>query len=112
MGGRCHRAREGLGTGCRRLGSPMTEGSGDAVLEVSLDVSAVPNRPAGAGRYAVELAGALAERADCGLTLVARHDDGARWARIAPAKRVLAVVPRRRVARLVYEQARLGAVVG
>ena len=90
----------------------MTPGSGDAALEVALDVSAVPHRPAGAGRYIVELAGALAERADCGLTLLARRDDATTWAGVAPGQRVLAVVPRPRVTRLVYEQVRLGAVVG
>ena len=81
------------------------------VLQVSLDVSAVPARPAGAGRYILELATALAKLPDCGLTLVARSDDGARWARVAPNERVRAVVPGPRLARLLYEQARLGATL-
>ena len=89
----------------------MTAGSGDSALEVALDVSAVPGQPAGAGRYVVELARALAGRADCGLTLLARRDDGARWAQIAPGQRVVAVAPSRRLTRLAYEQARLGSVV-
>ena len=63
------------------------------VLELSLDVSAVPEQPAGAGRYVVELARALAKRPDCGLTLLARRDDARRWARVAPAGRVSAIVP-------------------
>jgi len=87
-------------------------GSGNRVLEVALDVSAVPARPAGAGRYVVELAAALAKRPECGLTLVARRDDAQRWTRIAPNQRVSAVAPSHRLTRLVYEQARLGSVVG
>ena len=81
------------------------------ILEVSLDVSAVPERPAGAGRYIVELARALSGRADCGLSLLARRDDASRWKELAPKGRVRAVAPSRRVSRLVYEQVRLGAVV-
>jgi glycosyltransferase involved in cell wall biosynthesis len=84
---------------------------GDAALEVALDVSAVPERPAGAGRYVVELARALARRPDCGLTVVARRDDSRRWAQIAPGQRVSGVAPAHRLSRLVYEQARLGSVV-
>jgi len=89
----------------------VTAGYGNRALEVALDVSAVPERPAGAGRYVVELARALAGRADCKITLVARRDDGARWAQTAPGQRVVAVAPSRRLTRLVYEQARLGSVV-
>ncbi len=86
--------------------------SGDAVVEVALDASAVPERPAGAGRYVVELARVLAKRPDCGLTLVARRDDAERWELIAPDRRVSPVVPSHRLTRLLYEQARLGSVVG
>lgn len=80
-------------------------------VQVSLDVSAVPARPAGAGRYIVELARALSVRDDCGLTLVSRRDDGARWSEVAPRGTVVAVAPSARVPRLVYEQARLGRAV-
>ena len=69
----------------------MTTGSGGGALEVALDVSAVPERPVGAGRYVVELARALAGRDDCRLTLLARRDDCARWALTAPGERVDAV---------------------
>jgi len=89
----------------------MTGGSAGGVIEVALDVSAVPERPAGAGRYVVELARALAGRDDCGLTLIARRNDRARWAQIAPGQRLVDVVPARRLERLVYEQVRLGTVV-
>jgi len=89
----------------------MTTGPGEAALEIALDVSAVPERPAGAGRYVVELARALAGHSECGLTLMTRRDDATRWVEVAPNGRVLAVVPANRLARLVYEQARLGSVV-
>ena len=89
----------------------MSTGSGGGALEVALDVSAVPERPVGAGRYVVELARALAGRDDCRLTLLARRDDCARWALTAPGERVVAVAPSRRLTRLLYERARLGSVV-
>jgi glycosyltransferase involved in cell wall biosynthesis len=83
----------------------------DGALEVALDVSAVPERPAGAGRYIVELARALAGRGDCGLRLISRCDDTDRWERTAPGRQVLAVAPRDRLSRVLYEQARLASVV-
>jgi glycosyltransferase involved in cell wall biosynthesis len=89
----------------------MTAGSSSGALAVALDVSAVPRQPVGAGRYVVELARALAGRADCRLTLLARRDDGLRWTLMAPGERVVTVAPPRRPTRLLYEQARLGSVV-
>jgi glycosyltransferase involved in cell wall biosynthesis len=77
-------------------------------LTVSLDVSAVPSRPAGAGRYVVELARALSASGECDLTLVARQDDAGRWRQTAPAAATAAVAPSPRPARLVYEQLLLG----
>ena len=88
----------------------MTAGSSSGALAVALDVSAVPRQPVGAGRYVVELARALAGRADCRLTLLARRDDGPRWALMAPGERGVTVAPPRRPTRLLYEQARLGSV--
>ncbi len=89
----------------------MTGGSRQDALAVAMDVSAVPERPVGAGRYVVELARALGGRTDCRLSLLARRDDGARWSRVAPGERVVATAPSSRPARVLYEQARLGAVV-
>jgi glycosyltransferase involved in cell wall biosynthesis len=80
-------------------------------VEVALDVSAVPAQPAGAGRYIFELARSLAARNDCGLSLLARRGDAARWEEIAPRLRVLPIVPDSRAGRLFYEQARLGPLV-
>jgi len=77
-------------------------------LSLSLDVSAVPPRPAGAGRYVVELTRALARRSDVALVLVARRGDAERWESIAPASGLLETVPRHRPARLSYERLVLG----
>lgn len=87
-----------------------SSGSNEAV-RVALDVSAVPPRPAGAGRYILELARSIARRADCHETLLSRRDDVRRWREIAPAARLVPVVPSSRPARLVYEQLRLGRQV-
>ena len=48
-------------------------------LRLSLDVTAVPTRPAGAGHYIVELARALGARDDVDPVLVTRRSDPARW---------------------------------
>jgi glycosyltransferase involved in cell wall biosynthesis len=71
-------------------------------MKVALDVSAVPPRVAGAGRYIVELATRLPQR---GLetTLVTRRDDETRWRDVSPAASVANIVPNARPARLTYE---------
>ena len=71
---------------------------------VTLDVSAIPARPAGAGVYVVELVRALAAGEAADLTLVARRDDGPRWRALAPGARVDAVAPGPRPLRLAWEQ--------
>jgi glycosyltransferase involved in cell wall biosynthesis len=93
-----------------RLADDQVSGQGER-LRVSLDVSAVPDRPAGAGRYTTELAAALAVRDDVELVLVARRGDLERWRALAGAARVVACVPRSRPARLVFEQAALPALL-
>lgn len=80
-------------------------------VPTSLDVSAIPAQPAGAGRYVVELARALGTRDDVALTVVCRKGDAARWRRLAPASRVLETVWAPRTLRVAYEQWRLGPVV-
>jgi glycosyltransferase involved in cell wall biosynthesis len=77
-------------------------------VRLLLDVSAVPARPVGAGVYTLELARELSTRREVDLHLVARRDDAARWAAIAPSAEVHAVVPARRPARLAWEQAAAG----
>lgn len=76
-------------------------------VRVSLDVSAVPAEPAGAGRYTLGLAAALADRPDVELTLVSRSEDPDRWRELAPDAAVEAVAPAPRPVRLAWEQTRL-----
>ncbi len=91
----------------------------EGVLALSLDVSAVPAQPVGAGRYTIDLARALLARDDLDLTLWCRLGDRARWRAIAPAApgrahadaSVQARAPNRRPARLVWEQVRLGGLL-
>lgn len=91
--------------------------SASAQLHVSLDVTAVPAEPVGAGRYTIELARALAGRPGVDLLLWSRRSDVARWRALAAAAegsgavQVRATAPDRRVARLVWEQARLPALL-
>jgi glycosyltransferase involved in cell wall biosynthesis len=73
-------------------------------VRVLLDVSAVPDQLTGAGVYATELARALARRDDLELVLVARTDDDARWADVAPRAERHVVAPRARPVRLAWEQ--------
>jgi len=80
-------------------------------LAVSVDVSAVPASPAGAGRYTIDLVAALVRRHDVAPTLLARRDDGDRWEATAPGARVLPVAPVHRPARLAWEQMRLPRVL-
>jgi glycosyltransferase involved in cell wall biosynthesis len=89
-------------------------------LSVSLDVSAVPQQLAGAGRYTAELARALARRDDVSLTVLARRGDAPRWVawtgdshhRGGAGSEVVAVAPRSRLTRLGWEQALLPAKLG
>lgn len=76
-------------------------------VRLALDVSAVPARPAGAGRYVVELATRVAN-AEVQPTLLAQRGDAARWHEWAPKAEVLDLVPSARPARLVYEAFALG----
>jgi len=73
-------------------------------MEVTLDVSAVPARPAGAGRYIIDLAREVGNRLRADLGLVCTTGDAARWQAIAPAARTYPVLPARRAARLAAEQ--------
>jgi len=71
-------------------------------MRVSLDASAIPDPPGGAGRYVLSLSAALVRGADVDLTVVTRTGDTARW-RGAVAGRA----PSRRPARLAWEQGML-----
>lgn len=71
-------------------------------MRVMLDVTAVPEKPVGAGVYVIELVRHLAPLAD--LQLASRTSDATRWTELAPKADVHAVAPTRRPARLVWEQ--------
>ncbi len=76
-------------------------------LALTLDVSAVPERPAGAGYYTLAIARELSARPEVALTMVARRGDEARWRELAVARaEVVGAVPVPRPARLVFEQTR------
>ena len=77
-------------------------------MKVALDVSAVPERVAGAGRYIVEIARRL-PGIGIDTTLVARRGDASRWRQWSPNAAVTPVVPSMRAARLLYEGWTLGA---
>ncbi len=80
-------------------------------LVLSLDVTAVPARPVGAGQYTLQLGSALAERPDVDLVVVARTADAGRWRAVAPGAALEAVAPGPRPLRLLWEQARLPALL-
>ena len=83
----------------------------DDRLALSLDVSAVPSRPGGAGYYTMALARGLAGRNDVGLTLVSRRGDQERWRRLVAGAAVRGAVPVSRPVRLAFEQLRLSSVL-
>jgi glycosyltransferase involved in cell wall biosynthesis len=76
-------------------------------VKVALDVSAVPAKVAGAGRYIVQIARRLPARG-VETTLVTRRNDVERWREFSPAAAVAPLVPGGRVARLATEAAVLG----
>jgi glycosyltransferase involved in cell wall biosynthesis len=75
-----------------------------AALAVSLDVTAIPLRAAGAGQYALELSRALDARDDVSITLLTRKTDTARWRDHAPGAALVAAAPHARPLRLAWEQ--------
>jgi glycosyltransferase involved in cell wall biosynthesis len=80
-------------------------------LSLTLDVSAVPDRPGGAGYYTLALAGGLATRDDVDLTLIARRGDESRWGDVGGGAIVRAAVPASRPGRLAFEQVGLSSVL-
>jgi glycosyltransferase involved in cell wall biosynthesis len=94
--------------------SPPAPIPAPAVSSVSIDASAVPEHPAGAGRYVIDLVSALQRRTDVDLTVICRHGDEARWqsASATGTGTVVGAAPARRPARLAWEQARLPGLLG
>ena len=74
------------------------------MIDVGVDVSAIPADPRGAGRYVIELVQALHRRGRVGLHLSTRRDDRERWQALAPGADVRAIVPNGRARRLAWEQ--------
>ena len=82
-----------------------------SALRVSIDATAVPARPVGAGQYTLGLVSALAARDDIDLTILCRHGDDGRWAMVAPSTTVRAIAPQPRPVRLAWEQVALPLVL-
>ena len=82
----------------------MSEHRGGSPLAVSLDVTAIPLRAAGAGQYALEIARALDRRDDVSITLITRKADTVRWIAHAPGASLVAAAPEPRPLRLAWEQ--------
>lgn len=73
-------------------------------MKVSIDVSAVPAQPVGAGQYVAAVVDVLARRGRVDLALITRTDDEDRWRAMAPAAAIHPLVPVRRPLRLAWEQ--------
>ncbi|MCU1462340.1 MAG: glycosyltransferase [Acidimicrobiales bacterium] len=76
-------------------------------IAVSLDATAVPPEPRGAGRYVIELATALEAAGRVDLSVLCRRADAPRWRAAAPRTEVIADAPGPRPLRLAWEQLRL-----
>ena len=74
-------------------------------MRVALDVSAMPAKLAGAGRYVAAIADRLGHEVD--LTVVTRRNDRTRWL-ATPEASVVSPVPAHPALRLAYEAYRLG----
>jgi glycosyltransferase involved in cell wall biosynthesis len=89
---------------------------GSGLLRVSLDGTAVPPQPGGAGRYTLALAQALAERDDVALTVWCRRGDQGRWSALVGSGgrggQVRSAAPESRPARLAWEQLGLPRELG
>ncbi|HEY2215657.1 MAG TPA: glycosyltransferase family 1 protein [Acidimicrobiales bacterium] len=83
------------------------------MIDLSLDVSAVPLNPGGAGYYTIAIAQGLSQRDDVSLTLVARRSDGERWHQLTENQAtVVTAVPESRPARLAFEQVGFPRLLG
>jgi glycosyltransferase involved in cell wall biosynthesis len=71
-------------------------------MRLALDVSAVPPRLAGAGRYIGEIARRV-PATGVETTLVTRRDDTLRWHDWSPSTHIASIVPNARPSRLLYE---------
>jgi glycosyltransferase involved in cell wall biosynthesis len=81
-------------------------------LRLSVDVSAVPSHPVGAGQYTLELVRQLARHTDVDLVLASRRGDDRRWVDTAATAEVVAGAPEPRPLRLAWEQVGLPRLLG
>ena len=79
-------------------------------MRLSIDVSAVIERPAGAARYVIEIVQRIAGT-DIDLVLFARANDKERWMQLAPTANVIARAPAMRPLRLAWEQTALPVLI-
>lgn len=77
-------------------------------LRIVLDVSAVPERITGAGRYVWNLARNLARLEGADPVLMTRRDDRRRWTTLTRGVEIVATVPAGRALRLAFERVRMG----
>lgn len=89
----------------RSVAEPAGRSVTEPVLRVSLDVTAVPSQPVGAGQYTMNLVEALAARSDLDLVAFSRRVDPTRWHTLSPGIEVDPVAPSPRPLRLAWEQA-------
>lgn len=88
-------------------GQPTGRSVAEPPLRVSLDVTAVPSEPVGAGQYTMYLAEALAARSDLDLVAFSRRSDTTRWHRLSQGLELEPVAPSPRPLRLAWEQVTL-----
>jgi glycosyltransferase involved in cell wall biosynthesis len=79
-------------------------------LRVSLDATAVPDHPTGAGRYVLELATRLSQARDVELFVLCRRGDADRWL-AAGVPTVIDRAPPARPVRLAWEQVELPRIL-
>src|SRR5262245_35594822 len=79
-------------------------------LKLSLDASAVPDHPTGAGRYVLELVSRLSRRPGVELSILCRRGDAARW-RLADGVTLIDRAPPARPLRLAWEQVELPRIL-
>jgi glycosyltransferase involved in cell wall biosynthesis len=92
-------------------GEPVFATSTTHLLRCSVDVTAVPARPVGAGQYTLRLVEAVAAGGEVQPVLVARRGDAARWRALAPGAEVVSAAPAPRPLRLAWEQLVLPALL-
>jgi glycosyltransferase involved in cell wall biosynthesis len=80
-------------------------------ITLSFDVSAIPVKLGGVGRYVAGLLDAMNRQTEISLTLVSRTGDVDRWQELAPRATIRDLAPNSRPLRIAWEQARLPKIV-